>query len=80
MRQFAEGRIPPDVFAVGWLGARRAAMESGERVAERIGRPLDQVFYALDDYPIDPRFREEGDTTDEQLMACVQEQVGRIGG
>lgn len=67
-------------FAKQWLDARRLALNENERLAEHLYRALNQVFYALDEYPIDPAFREDGDTTDAELLDIVNQTLERIGG
>jgi hypothetical protein len=67
MRSFANGQIPPADFARGWLAARRRSLDEGERTTSPLTEILDRMFYALDDYAIDPSLHEPGDLTDEQL-------------
>ncbi|MFF7080366.1 hypothetical protein [Streptomyces lavendulae] len=71
MGDLSRGSVSPPEFAKAWLNCRRRALNDGERVAEALSRRLDQVFYALDDYPIDPAFREAGDVTDAELLSVV---------
>ncbi|WP_327735906.1 hypothetical protein OG749_21020 [Streptomyces nojiriensis] len=71
MRRLSRAEIAPERFAVQWLDARRKALNEGERVGEHLDRALHQVFYALDAYPIDPALREDGDTTDAELLGIV---------
>lgn len=73
MRSLSAGAITPAMFATLWLAARRTSLERGERVGEKLSRIFNIVFYALDDYPIDPSLREEGDVSDAELLACVVE-------
>lgn len=75
MDSFAAGEISAEDFARSWLAARRQALESRERLREPLSRLLDQVFYALDDYVIDPELRDPDDMTDEQLQAIVREHL-----
>ncbi|MGW1642674.1 hypothetical protein [Streptomyces lavendulae] len=71
MGDLSRGAVSPPEFAKAWLDCRRRALNEGDRVAEALSRRLDQVFYALDDYPIDPAFREAGDVTDAELLSVV---------
>ncbi|MFE6836856.1 colicin immunity domain-containing protein [Streptomyces sp. NPDC057705] len=71
MRRLSRAEIRPERFAKRWLDARRKALNEDEHVAEHLCRALDQVFYALDAYPIDPALREDGDTTDAELLGIV---------
>ncbi|WP_330332024.1 colicin immunity domain-containing protein [Streptomyces sp. NBC_00536] len=78
MRQLSDGAIRPEVFAKEWLGARRKALADGERMGEGLEHHLNQVFYALDGYPIDPALREEGDTTEAELLAAVEQALSLL--
>ncbi|WP_030717344.1 hypothetical protein [Streptomyces sp. NRRL S-237] len=71
MRRLSRAEIEPARFAKQWLDARRLALNENERLAEHLYRALNQVFYALDEYPIDPALREHGDTTDAELLGIV---------
>ncbi|MET8754394.1 colicin immunity domain-containing protein [Streptomyces sp. NPDC004667] len=71
MGDLSRGEISPGHFAESWLNCRRKSLADGERIGESLSRRLDQVFYALDDYPIDPAFREAGDVTDAELLSVV---------
>ncbi len=75
MDSFTAGDISTEDFARSWLAARRQALELRERLREPFSRLLDQVFYALDDYVIDPELRDADDMTNEQLQAIVQDQL-----
>ncbi|WP_405941842.1 hypothetical protein [Streptomyces sp. NBC_00207] len=78
LRRLSRAEIEPERFAKQWFDARREALREGERIGEHLGRALDQVFYALDDYPIDPAFREDGDTTDAELLGIVDRTLAWI--
>ncbi|WP_314250501.1 colicin immunity domain-containing protein [Streptomyces kutzneri] len=80
MRRLSRAEIQPERFAKQWLDARRKALNEDERTAEHLYRALNQVFYALDEYPIDPAFREDGDTTDAELLGIVDRTLERIDG
>ncbi|MFG2485810.1 colicin immunity domain-containing protein [Streptomyces virginiae] len=80
MRRLSRAEIEPARFAKQWLDARRLALNENERLAEHLYRALNQVFYALDEYPIDPAFREDGDTTDAELLDIANRTLERIGG
>ena len=60
----------PD-FARAWLAERRESLNMGERLREPFDRALNQAFYAIEDYVIDPELREPGDMTDDDLVNCV---------
>ncbi|MGI5336572.1 colicin immunity domain-containing protein [Streptomyces sp. CA-181903] len=78
MESFSAGGIDAACFARSWLAARRDSLERSERLRDQFSRILDRVFYALDDYAIDPAFQEEGDMTDEQLKAVVREALTEL--
>lgn len=72
MLKFEEGWVSGPEFAVGWLTARRTALGRGERVRERFEQILNQVFYLLDDYVVDPALRDKDDMTDGELVEKVR--------
>ncbi|MFF2195754.1 colicin immunity domain-containing protein [Streptomyces sp. NPDC058157] len=78
MKDLSRAAISPQDFAKAWLDSRRAALRSEERLGESLSRQLDQVFYALDDYPIDPALREPGDVTEGELLAAVNDAIEKI--
>ncbi|MFE3765168.1 hypothetical protein ACFXPI_25800 [Streptomyces sp. NPDC059104] len=78
MGDLSRGAVSPPAFAKAWLDCRRRALNEGDQVAEALSRRLDQVFYALDDYPIDPAFRETGDVTDAELLSVVVNALDQI--
>ncbi|MER6199656.1 colicin immunity domain-containing protein [Streptomyces sp. NPDC001586] len=80
MRRLSRDEIQPERFAKQWLDARRKALNEDERVGEHLCRALNQVFYALDEYPIDPALREDGDTTDAELREIVNQTLARVEG
>ncbi|MFE7137392.1 hypothetical protein ACFVAG_06560 [Streptomyces sp. NPDC057644] len=73
MRDVAAGRCTGTEFAVGWLDARRLSHERGERVRDPLETLLDRVFSLLEDYSIDPQFKEPGDLSDDELKNAVTE-------
>lgn len=73
MRDVAAGRCTGAEFAVGWLNARRRSQQQGERVRDPLETLLDRVFSLLEDYSIDPRFKEPGDLSDDELQNAVTE-------
>ncbi|MEV8016794.1 colicin immunity domain-containing protein [Streptomyces sp. NPDC086554] len=75
MDAFAANDISGEDFATAWLDARRRALQLRERLREPFSRILDQVFYALDDYVIDPRLRDPDDMTNEQLRMIIRGQL-----
>lgn len=72
MNSLAEGEISGAAFATGWLAARNRAMAEGERTRGALDRVLTDVFYALEDYVIDPALREPGDLPDHELTSRVR--------
>ncbi|NBE54764.1 colicin immunity domain-containing protein [Streptomyces boluensis] len=74
MEAFTADGISAEDFARSWLAARREAMHRHERLRDPLSAILDQVFYALDEYVIDPGLRDADDMTDEQLRQIVSEQ------
>ncbi|MFG2233762.1 hypothetical protein ACGFNX_27880 [Streptomyces sp. NPDC048723] len=78
MRRLSRAEIEPARFAQQWLDARRKALNEDERIEEHLERALNQVFYALDEYPIDPASREDGDTTDAELLGIVDRTLAWI--
>ncbi|KUN48174.1 hypothetical protein AQJ27_09055 [Streptomyces olivochromogenes] len=78
MRQLVTGAIDGPLFARQWLEARRRSMDAGERVGNALITALDEVFYALEDYSIDPSLRDEDDLTDEELRERVADALARL--
>ncbi|WP_405915739.1 colicin immunity domain-containing protein [Streptomyces sp. NBC_00728] len=78
MESFAAGRISAEEFARSWLAARRRGLDLRERLREPFSRVLDQVFYALDDYVIDPGLRDADDMTNEELQAIVRDHLSEL--
>ncbi|MFG2479377.1 colicin immunity domain-containing protein [Streptomyces fagopyri] len=78
MRQLVSGAIDGSPFARQWLEARRRSMDTGERVGNALTTALDEVFYALEDYSIDPSLRDEDDLTDEELRERVADALARL--
>ncbi|NUP39984.1 MAG: hypothetical protein HOY76_23980 [Streptomyces sp.] len=78
MESLVNNRVSGEEFARSWLSARRRALELHERLREPFSRILDQVFYALDDYVIDPGLRDEDDMTNEQLRAIVRQHLAEL--
>ncbi|MFF4010674.1 colicin immunity domain-containing protein [Streptomyces sp. NPDC001717] len=78
MRRLSLEQIQPEKFAKLWLDARRKSLNENERIGEHLSRCLNQVFYALDSYPMDPELREEGDVTDTELIEIVNQMLDRI--
>ncbi|MEU8888994.1 hypothetical protein [Streptomyces sp. NPDC048442] len=62
---FVAGRCTGAGFARGWLRARGLAQANGETA-------LDQVFWLLEDYSIDPTFREREDLSEDELSQAVR--------
>ena len=79
MEEFAAGGEDGPTFARGWLAGRRRALADGERLRATFERVLDEVFYSLDEYAIDPALRDESDVSDEALLTCVREALARLG-
>ncbi|MEV7198274.1 colicin immunity domain-containing protein [Streptomyces sp. NPDC093510] len=78
MESFVADAISGEEFAVAWLDARRRSLRLQERLREPFSRVLDQVFYALDDYVIDPDLRDADDMTNEQLRAQVRQHLSDL--
>nr|WP_237526295.1 colicin immunity domain-containing protein [Streptomyces sp. SID4913] len=77
VRDFTAGAIGGADFARGWLNARRAAQESGERLREPLLSAFQQVFLLLEDYSIDPALKDPTDLSDEQLRDAVRKSMAR---
>ncbi|MEU4250795.1 hypothetical protein AB0F15_25645 [Amycolatopsis sp. NPDC026612] len=75
MASFARGELSGAEFARSWYAAGRRADERDERVRGMVGWALSEVFFLLEDYPIDPALREPGDVADEELVAGVRTAV-----
>ncbi|MFD8058464.1 hypothetical protein ACFXA0_13330 [Streptomyces cyaneofuscatus] len=71
MRDVAAGHCTGAEFAVGWLDARRRSQRQGERVRDPLETVLDRVFSLLEDYSIDPQFKEPDDLSDDGLKNAV---------
>jgi Bacterial self-protective colicin-like immunity len=72
MGSVARGEIAGPDFARAWLAARRRALAGGERVREKFDHVLNQVFYMIEDYTIDPDLRDESDMSDGELVDRVR--------
>jgi hypothetical protein len=79
MAAFGRGELPGGEFATRWYAARRLACERDERVRDRLAEALHDVFFLLEDYPIDPALREPGDVTDEELETGVRAALDLLG-
>ncbi|HEX4816259.1 MAG TPA: hypothetical protein VFV66_26250 [Nonomuraea sp.] len=71
MESLVHGRMATRQFVIEWLSARRRALEDGERLQARFDDLMNGVFYAIDDYALDPELCDEGDISDEELRDCV---------
>ncbi|WP_225096182.1 colicin immunity domain-containing protein [Streptomyces sp. CoH27] len=78
MRSLASRSIDGPSFARRWLDERRRAMDAGERLGEAMENALDEVFYTLEDYSIDPDLRDPDDLTDEELRDRVAAVLDRL--
>lgn len=82
MRDFAGGRITADVFVQRWLEGRRAQMaavdQGGPRPGARIEDPLDDLFFAVDNYDPAPTDRDPEWIDADQLREAVQNALTRI--
>lgn len=78
MRSYADGAEDGPEFARNWLSGRRAALAAGERVRAPFQRVLDDVFYTLEEYVIDPDLRDEDDMTDDELLRHVRAAVQQL--
>lgn len=72
VRDFVTGSVGGTDFARGWLAAHRASRDDGERLRDPLLTALDQVFLLLEDYSIEPEFREPDDLTDQELRNAVR--------
>ncbi|MDX3194104.1 hypothetical protein PV458_37400 [Streptomyces sp. MN03-5084-2B] len=72
MAAFVRGELSGSEFGRRWHDARRRAKECDERTGDTVGYALGEVFFLLEDYPIDPLLREPGDLTDEELTDGVR--------
>lgn len=77
VRDFTAGAIGGADFARGWLNARRAAQESGERLREPLLSAFQQVFLLLEDYSIDPALKGPTDLSDQELRDAVRKSMAR---
>ncbi|WP_438291615.1 colicin immunity domain-containing protein [Streptomyces sp. HUAS TT7] len=80
MNSFSADGISAEAFAREWLEARRRSLNAKERIGQDLSSALEEVFYALEDFPIDPSLRDESDLTVEQLRAVVMEALRRADG
>jgi len=65
------GSLSSPDFARAWLAERRESLNDGERLREPFDRALNEVFYAIEDYVIDPELRDPDDMTDDDLITRV---------
>ncbi|MEU3224455.1 hypothetical protein ABZ695_15005 [Streptomyces sp. NPDC006976] len=77
VRDFTAGAIGGTDFARGWLNARRAAQESGERLREPLLSAFQQVFLLLEDYSIDPALKGPTDLSEQELRDAVRKSMAR---
>lgn len=80
MQAFTTGSIGGADFARGWLDARRASRNNGERLRDPLLTAFDQTFSLLEDYSIDPDLRDPDDLSDQELMEAVRETMERTNG
>ncbi|MFD3437529.1 colicin immunity domain-containing protein [Streptomyces sp. NPDC058685] len=71
MGDLASNTLDGPTFARQWLAARRDALNIGERLGAALTNALDEVFYTLEEYVIDPSLRDEDDMSDEDLRRRV---------
>src|ERR1700730_9497953 len=79
MRSLIAGAITAPDFARSWLAARRRALLDGERLRENFDQALNEIFYALEEYAIDPDLRDADDLSDEELIAIVRDTLSGLG-
>ncbi|GIH27125.1 hypothetical protein Aph01nite_54350 [Acrocarpospora phusangensis] len=72
MNLLVQGKISTPAFARDWLSARRTSLDNGERLRESFERAMNNVFYLLDNYSIDPSLRNPSDVSDEALIEGVR--------
>ncbi|MEV5510018.1 colicin immunity domain-containing protein [Streptomyces orinoci] len=78
MEAFAYGDFNGSEFATAWLSARHRSLATKERLREPLGDILADVFYALENYSIDPSLQEPGDLTNEQLKSVVRNALAQL--
>ncbi|MEV5593298.1 colicin immunity domain-containing protein [Streptomyces sp. NPDC052496] len=78
MQSLLNGRLAVSRFAEEWLAARRRALSEGDRLRSPLDAALDEVFYTLEDYSIDPAFKEPEDLTEAEVVERVREIFGRL--
>lgn len=78
MRVFVAGHESGAEFARGWLAGRRSALAGGERIRAPFERILDDVFYVLEEYVIDPDLRDPDDMSDVELADQIRSAVQRL--
>ncbi|GAA3169766.1 hypothetical protein GCM10020001_115070 [Nonomuraea salmonea] len=78
MESFVERTLPASRFVLSWLSERSQALDDGERLHAQFEELMNEVFYALDDYPSDPDLREEGDISEQELRERVNETLRRL--
>lgn len=78
MRSLIAGDITAPDFARSWLAARRRALLDGERIRESFDQALNEIFYALEEYAIDPDLRDADDLSDEELIAIVRDTLNGL--
>ena len=74
MGELDAGRLTVSEFGRAWFHARNA----GERVRAPLQTVLDEVFWVLEDYPLDPTGREPGNPTDEDVVATVRAALRKV--
>ncbi|CAM5561404.1 hypothetical protein SGLAM104S_01466 [Streptomyces glaucescens] len=73
LHEFMGGTRSGPEFAQAWWDARRASQANGERIKDPLASLFDRIFMILEDYSVDPEFREPGDLSDSELLTTVTE-------
>jgi hypothetical protein len=69
---FTNGELTAPEFAQEWWKAQRESKAHGERIRGKLKELFDETFMILEDYSIDPEFREPGDLSDTELQVAVR--------
>ncbi|MFF4198732.1 hypothetical protein [Nonomuraea sp. NPDC001831] len=82
MKLLGEGQIEVSEFISEWLAARRQILCRGERLHGRFNELMNSVFYAIDDFVLDPTLRDVGDMSEREFqnrVASVWQQMSSLG-
>ncbi|MQY20699.1 colicin immunity domain-containing protein [Nocardia macrotermitis] len=73
MRAVVDGDLTATQFAREWHAAHRRSLNSGEKISAQFENVLNEVFYAIEEYAIDPENKQDTDISDQELISIVRD-------